>query len=94
MHLGIAAVFGVGYAALATETGFADRSTSVGWDVGLGLAYGVVLWTAGMSLAMPLWLGAIETTALPFPWFDTTTLLGHLLYGTVVGVVFPLVEFE
>ncbi|MFC7154718.1 histidine kinase [Halomarina halobia] len=95
VHLGVAATFGVGYAALATETGFVDRSPSVGWDVGLGLAYGALLWLVSMSIVMPLWLGAIGAAdPPPFPWFDPATLLAHLAYGLVVGVVFPLVEFE
>lgn len=94
VHLGVAATFGVGYAALATETGFVDHSSSVGWDIGLGLAYGALLWLVAMSLVMPLWLGILGETMLPFPWFDPVTLMGHLVYGMVVGIAFPIVEFE
>lgn len=94
VHLVVATTFGVGYAALATQTSFVDRSPNVAWDVGLGLAYGAALWLVTMSLAMPLWLGALGGTALPFPWFDPMTLVGHLAYGAVVGAVFPYVEFE
>lgn len=94
VHLGVATVFGVGYAALATETDFVDHSPDLWWDVGLGLVYGAVLWLVSMSVVMPLWLGALGTTSLPLPWLDPMTLMGHLVYGLVLGVVFPFVEFE
>nr|WP_256562631.1 hypothetical protein [Halomarina sp. BND7] len=44
---------------------------------------------------MSLWLDALgAAAALPFPWFDPMTLVAHLAYGLVLGVVFPVVEFE
>lgn len=94
VHLGVSAAWGVVYAALATETGFVDRSTSVAWDVGLGLAFGAVVWLVAMALVMPAWLGALGAAAPPFPWLNPMPLMAHLVYGTVLGAVFPFVEFE
>lgn len=37
VHLVVATTFGVGYAALVTETGFVDQASSSTWDVGIGL---------------------------------------------------------
>lgn len=94
VHLSIAAVFGVGYAALATETDFVDHSPSYRWDIALGLGYGAVLWLVAMVIVMPIWLGTLGTATLPVPWLDPMTLMGHLVFGLVVGVVFPIVGFE
>lgn len=46
-----------------------------------------------MAVVMPVWLGALKYSFAPFPWLDLTTLMGHLVYGMVLGVVFPFVEF-
>lgn len=95
VHLLVATVFGGGYAALATETSFVERSPSVLWDAALGLGYGFVVWIVAMAAVMPLWLEAVGTVeTLPVPWLNPMPLMAHLVYGLVVGVVFPLVEFE
>ncbi|MBA3799226.1 MAG: hypothetical protein H0X18_09065, partial [Geodermatophilaceae bacterium] len=51
----------------------------------IGMAYGVVWWVLGALLIMPAQLGmpvfVLNTTA----W---QSLMGHLLYGLVLGVVF------
>lgn len=50
----------------------------------LGIVYGAVWWVLGPLLLMPLMMGM-----QPF-MFDTSTLaslMGHLLYGAILGVV-------
>jgi uncharacterized membrane protein YagU involved in acid resistance len=95
VHLVVASVFGVGYAVLATETRFVDRSPSLQWDVALGLGYGFVVWLVAMAIVMPLWLDAVgAAVSLPVPWLDPMVMMAHLVYGLVVGAAFPLVEFE
>ncbi|WP_394338818.1 hypothetical protein [Halorussus rarus] len=42
---------------------------------------------------MPLWLGAVGSPASPpFPNVNVQGLVGHLVYGLVVGAAFPYVR--
>jgi hypothetical protein len=40
---------------------------------------------------MPLWLGAVTSRTLSVPDFDRVHLLGHVVYGIVLGAGYPLV---
>jgi uncharacterized membrane protein YagU involved in acid resistance len=89
-HLFHSVVLGVVFAVVASGLGYAD---SVGRSAGLGVAYGVVLWVLLAALVMPIWLGAVGSPANPpFPNFNPQSLVGHVVYGLVLGVVFPYVR--
>lgn len=92
VHLAVAAVYGIGYAALVTETGLVEKASSFTWNVGIGLTYGAVIWLAAMAIVLPLWFGELGTTSLP--WLDPRPFVGHLVYGSVLGIVFRVLEFE
>lgn len=80
VHLAISALIGAGFGLLL---GF--RVTSVGSGVAFGAGYGALWWVLGPLLIMPAWLG-MQTFML-----NATTvqsLMGHLLYGVVLGVVY------
>ena len=75
---GIGAAFGIGL-----------DVTGLRASAGLGLAYGLVWWVLGPLTLMPLFMGmglgvnwtvAAMSQALP-------SLVGHLVFGTVLGVV-------
>lgn len=75
---GIGATFGIGL-----------DVTGLRASAGLGLAYGLVWWVLGPLTLMPLFMGmglgvnwtvAAMSQALP-------SLVGHLVFGTVLGVV-------
>lgn len=80
VHLAIAIVAGVGY---ALTLGLAAS----GWNRGVttGLAYGMVWWVLGPLVIMPTWLGM---PALQINEGTLVSLVGHQLYGFVLGVVF------
>jgi hypothetical protein len=62
-----------------------SRAGTFGPAVGLGLAYGVVWWVVGALLIMPAQLG------MPVFVFNATawqSLMGHLLFGLVLGLVY------
>lgn len=40
---------------------------------------------------MPLWLGVLGID-VPFPNFDLTSLVGHLVYGVVLGAMFAMAK--
>jgi len=90
VHLFHSAVLGVAFAAVAAAVGAAD---SVGRGAAVGVAYGAVLWVVLAALVMPVWLGAVGSPANPpLPNFNPMSLVGHVVYGLVLGVAFPLVR--
>lgn len=79
LHLVNSVVIGLGLTVI-----LGGMLTSYGRGAVIGLLYGALWWVLGPLLIMPLMLGmplfAIKTTAL-------MSLLGHLLYGLILGVV-------
>lgn len=90
VHLFHSVVLGAVFAGVAGSLGFDE---SAGRSVGLGLAYGVVVWVLLAALVMPVWLGAVGFPKVPpLPNFNPKSLVGHLVYGLVLGIVFPFVR--
>jgi hypothetical protein len=80
LHLAISAFIGASFAVLVGT--YAKTLVPAG---GLGMGYGLVWWVLGALLIMPAKLG------MPVLQLNTTawqSLMGHLLYGLVLGVVF------
>jgi signal transduction histidine kinase len=63
------------------------RDTDTRRLVALGAGYGAVLWLVAAGLVMPLWLRAVGVPA-PLPNLGLSSLLNHLLWGTVFGGVY------
>ncbi|HEX2028956.1 MAG TPA: hypothetical protein VHF25_13255 [Nitriliruptorales bacterium] len=86
VHLVISAVIGLGF---AVTLGRAVTGWAAG--AGAGLAYGAVWWVLGPLVIMPAWMGMpllqIGETALK-------SLVGHLVYGIVLGLVFAAATLE
>lgn len=80
VHLAIGAVFGLAFAFVVAW--FPDRP----WLT--GMLYGMAVWVSGPLIVMPLWLGMpgmVLDLSSSTPWFS---LMGHLLYGLVTGIVY------
>ncbi|HEV8567398.1 MAG TPA: hypothetical protein VGQ92_09915 [Actinoplanes sp.] len=85
VHLFNSALFGAIFAVL-----FGRWAATLVSAAGIGLAYGVLWWVLGALLIMPAWLGM---NAMIFELNTTAwrSLVGHLAYGLLLGVVFVLV---
>jgi uncharacterized membrane protein YagU involved in acid resistance len=83
-HLAISAFIGATYALL-----FARHATGLVPAVLTGMAYGVLWWVLGALLLMPARLGMPVFTLNTMAW---RSLLGHLLFGLVLGAVYALVS--
>lgn len=82
VHLAISAVVGASFAIL-----FGSLAKTLPRAGLFGMAYGVVWWILGALLIMPARL------AMPVFELNTTawqSLMGHLLFGLVLGLVFLL----
>jgi uncharacterized membrane protein YagU involved in acid resistance len=89
VHVSHGAVLGVAFAGVAGALGYGDDTAR---SAGLGVAYGVVLWVVLAALVMPVWLSAVGFPgAPPLPNFNPTSLVGHAVYGLVLGIVYPFV---
>lgn len=93
-HLFHSVVFGLIFAAAVGSIGsldaYADR---VSTGAGLGIVYGVIVWVVAAAIVMPIWLSAVGFPgAPPLPNFNPTSLVGHVVYGVVLGALFPLLR--
>lgn len=84
-HLVFSTIIGVGF---AFTLGMYAKDTSKAWLY--GLVYGAIWWVLGPLIIMPLWLGmgiqlSAEGVKMALP-----SLWGHLVYGLILGVLFPL----
>ena len=89
VHVVHGAVLGLVFAALASSLDL-DGTLEV---VGGGVAWGVVTWATLAALVMPLWLQTVGSPANPsFPNFALPSLLWHVVFGAVLGVVYVAVR--
>lgn len=85
VHVAHGAVLGVGFAAVASQA-----EVTTGRSLGLGLAYGAVVWAVLAAVVMPIWLSAVGSPANPpLPNVNVTSLVAHLVYGAVLGLAYP-----
>ncbi|EMA60545.1 hypothetical protein [Halorubrum distributum] len=87
IHMSHGAVIGLGFAAVAGLR--PDLGDSVGAGLGVGAGYGLLVWVALAVVAMPIWLGAVGFPgAPPLPNVGVESLVGHVVYGAVLGGVY------
>ncbi|ELZ40941.1 hypothetical protein C471_07155 [Halorubrum saccharovorum DSM 1137] len=90
IHMSHGAVIGLGFAAIAGLR--PDLGGSLGTSLGVGAGYGLLVWLALAVIAMPIWLGAVGFPgAPPLPNVGVESLVGHAVYGTVLGGVYSAV---
>ncbi|WP_328873615.1 DUF1440 domain-containing protein [Streptomyces sp. NBC_00287] len=87
VHLLISQAIGVSYAVFFRRRSF-DPASGIGW----GLSYGFLWWILGNLTLLPVLLGAgprwsAAALAASFP-----SLVGHLAYGAVLGLVYQRLE--
>jgi hypothetical protein len=91
IHVSHGAVLGVVFAAVLAVAGQSQRG--VIRTTALGLAYGVVVWIGLAVIVMPIWLSIVGfPMAPPLPNVDVGSLVGHAVYGVVLGVAYAFLE--
>jgi hypothetical protein len=93
VHMSNSAVLGVVFAAIASAGALREYADSTGTSTALGIAYGVVLWVVLAAIVMPIWLDAVGFPMAPaVPNFNPMSLVGHVVYGAVLGAVYPMLR--
>lgn len=91
-HLFHSAVFGVVYALIADLDAVARYADS--WTTGAltGVGYGALIWAVFLVFVWPIWLTAVGFPGAPsVPYLAPKPLVGHLVYGVLLGVTYPLI---
>jgi len=88
-HMSHAAIFGVLFAAFVTRSQIKPYTETVTELLGIGIAYGAVLWVVAASVVMPIWLDAVGFANAPAtPNFVPMSLAGHVIFGAVLGAAY------
>lgn len=91
IHIAHGAVLGVVFAAIVGTAGLSGEPAQK--QVGAGLGYGLVVWAALAVVVMPIWLQAVGFPMAPsLPNVGVGSLIGHALYGVVLGGVHYALE--
>ena len=88
IHLFHSIVLGLVFAAVVELGGLGERLDTPFTIATAGLVYGVVLWVVLASFVMPAWVGATTGMAPPVPDWNVESLMGHAVYGVLLGVVY------
>lgn len=67
------------------------------WTTGavLGLVFGGLLWVVNLAFVWPIWLNAVgfpPGKTLPVPYLAVKPLVGHLVYGVILGAVYAFIR--
>lgn len=92
-HLVHGSLFGMLFSLLLSDPGL-YRITDWYWKSTLaGVVYGMMLAIVGAGIIMPIWLSVAGFSSPPaVPNVTLPVLVWHLVYGVVLGGVYPLVE--
>jgi len=85
-HVFHSALFGAFFGLLADTSRLRDAATRLVPAAGLGAAYAAGLWAVNVVFVWPLWLNATTFgTQIPLPNLASMPLVGHLVWGVILG---------
>jgi len=87
LHFIISVVIGASYGVL-----FRRDIRGIGSSIAWGVAYGIIWWVLGPLTIMPLWLGHGVQWSLAAGQRAFPSLVGHLIYGILLGLVYSVVD--
>ena len=87
VHMAIANIVGATYGLL-----FSRQSYDVGSALGWGASYGFIWWLIGTLTLSPILLGDTPQWSADFAAQGFPFLIGHLIYGSGLGITFYLLE--
>ena len=90
VHFGISILVAMLYVGLMSNGWLARYATRPFTGAGLGVGYGILLWSAGVVFIMPIWLGLVTPATPPVPNLNWMSFVGHLIYGVFLGTLYPI----
>lgn len=90
-HLFHSVVFGVLFAAVVTRPEVQRLVSTLPAVALVGVGYGIVLWLVAAGLLMSAWLNLVGIPT-PVPSLGQVGLVGHVIWGGVLGGVFALLH--
>jgi len=92
-HLVHGLLFGLVFAVVMDDPSLVSVSGRIWTSVVAGVVFGIVLAVVGMGIVMPMWSRAAGLSAAPeIPFVTAPLLAGHIVFGAVLGAVFPFVD--
>lgn len=92
-HLFHSVVFGLVFVGIMETDVVSQYTDTPLQSLGAGLVYGAVLWIIFLIFIWPIWLNAVGFPKAPsVPYIAVKPLIGHLVYGGVLGAIFPWVS--
>lgn len=93
IHLIHGAILGIVYAVIISGTGYGHHLDNIAKATAWGVGYGVLTTLLLAAVLMPLWLSSVGFPNAPeVPNINLMGLLGHLIYGAVLGASYPLIR--
>ncbi|WP_458189527.1 histidine kinase [Haladaptatus sp. NG-WS-4] len=93
IHMVNSAIFGVLFATVMSVSALRDSSDSVGRSTALGVGYGVAIWIVAAVIVMPIWLQTVGFPQAPgVPNVSMQSLVGHVIFGLVLGALYPVLR--
>lgn len=91
IHLAVGALLGILYAAFVGIAGL--RQEPAQQQVATGLIYGLATWAILSAVVAPHWLAAVGYLQAPeVPRIGVASLVGHAVYGAILGSVHYALE--
>ncbi len=88
VHLFHSVVFALLFVALTSWPPLRDRIDTVPSVTALGVVWAIILAIVAAGVLMPVWLGAVGVDGVVFPNVTETSVIGHVLWGFVLGAVY------
>lgn len=91
-HLAHSAIFALVFAVVTWAEPLAGyvREPSTGLLAGAG--YGALLWFVNLGFLWPVWLNTVGLMDLSVPYFTVRPLVGHLVWGALFGLLYPVLR--
>ena len=92
-HIVHGTLFGVIFAGVLSDPGVVGITNWLWKTVAAGIIFGLSLAVMATGFVLPAWAQFAGLTNPPtMPYVTTTLLTWHVLYGTVLGLIFPFFE--
>lgn len=89
LHLFHSVIFGLIFVTVVERTRIGPSLHPLIRNVSLGFAYGGILWGLAAGVIMPIWLNFVGIPS-QFPFLTVPSLLGHVVWGVVLGGLYGL----